>query len=214
MNSKQFFKCIILINNWFTIKILVFHHLPNVCILVSNWKSNLPKLQVLSKTHFVKNHVSATRFANCTKQQKFPYKKKEFCGNAICFLFLMVIVWSSVSHKFGAIIDYKPARYGRPMFFMFFYPAKSGILQSPSCVCLFVCLFVSRISHKLLVGFWWNLVSREVMIIGRPSSKLGVIRIEIRIWDPDNCFSWTTGRILDQDFNQIQDNSNLIIVIW
>ena len=73
-----------------------------------------------------------------------------------------------------------------------FYPAKSGILQSPSCVCL----FVSRISHKLLVGFWWNLVSREVMIIGRPSSKLGVIRIEIRIWDPDNCFSWTTGRIL------------------
>ena len=94
------------------------------------------------------------------------------------------------------------------------YPAKSGILQSPSCVCLFVCLFVSRISHKLLVGFWWNLVSREVMIIGRPSSKLGVIRIEIRIWDPDNCFSWTTGRILDQDFNQIQDNSNLIIVIW
>ena len=39
---------------------------------------------------------------------------------------------------------------------MRFYPAKSGILQSPSCVCLFVCLFVffvSRISHKLLVGF-------------------------------------------------------------
>ena len=63
-------------------------------------------------------------------------------------------------------------------------------------VCLFVCLFVSRISHKLLVGFWWNLVSREVMIIGRPSSKLGVIRIQIRIWDPNNCFSWTTGRIL------------------
>ena len=60
-------------------------------------------------------------------------------------------------------------------------------------VCLFVCLFVSRISHKLLVGFWWNLVSREVMIIGRPSSKLGVIRIEIRIWNLDNCFSWTTG---------------------
>ena len=23
-----------------------------------------------------------------------------------------------------------------------YYPAKSGILQSPSCVCLFVCLFV------------------------------------------------------------------------
>ena len=81
-------------------------------------------------------------------------------------------------------------------------------------VCLFVCLFVSRISQKRLVGFWWNLVSREVMIIGRTSSKLGVIRIEIRIWDPDNCFSWTTGRILEQDFNQIQDNSNLIIVIW
>ena len=60
----------------------------------------------------------------------------------------------------------------------------------------FVCLFVSKISRKLLVGFWWNLVSREVMIIGRPSSKLGVIRIEIPIWDPDNCFSWTTGRIL------------------
>ena len=34
------------------------------------------------------------------------------------------------------------------------------------------------------------------MIIGRPSSKLGLIRIEMRIWDPDNCFSWTTGRIL------------------
>ena len=34
------------------------------------------------------------------------------------------------------------------------------------------------------------------MIIGRPSSKLGVIRIEIRIWDPDNWFSWITGRIL------------------
>ena len=34
------------------------------------------------------------------------------------------------------------------------------------------------------------------MIIGRPSSKLGMIRIEIRIWDPDNCFSLTTGRIL------------------
>ena len=33
------------------------------------------------------------------------------------------------------------------------YPAKSGILQSPLCVCLFVCLFISRISHKLLVGF-------------------------------------------------------------
>ena len=75
---------------------------------------------------------------------------------------------------------------------MYNYPAKSGILQSPSCVSL----FVSRISHKLLVGFWWNLVSREVIIIGRPSSKLGVIWIEIRIWDPDNCFSWTTGRIL------------------
>ena len=42
-------------------------------------------------------------------------------------------------------------------------------------------LLFRRISHKLLVGFWWNLVSREVMIIGRPSSKLGVIRIEIRI---------------------------------
>ena len=103
---------------------------------------------------------------------------------------------------------------GQPGYNLHNYPAKSGILQSPSCVCLFVCLFVSRISHKLLVGFWWNLVSREVMIIGRPSSKLGVIRIEIRIWNPDNCFSWTTGRILDQDFNQIQDNSNLIIVIW
>ena len=82
------------------------------------------------------------------------------------------------------------------MFSNVYYPANSGILQSPSCVCLFVCLFISRISHKLLVGFWWNLVSREVMSIGRPSSKLGVIRIEIRIWDPDNCFSWTTGRIL------------------
>ena len=35
----------------------------------------------------------------------------------------------------------------------FNYPAKSGILQSPSCVCLFVCLFVSKISQKLLVGF-------------------------------------------------------------
>ena len=81
-------------------------------------------------------------------------------------------------------------------FIIVFYPAKSGILQSPSCVCLFVCLFVSKISHKLLVGFWWNLVSRELMIIGRPSSKLGMIRIEIRIWDPDNCFSWTTSRIL------------------
>ena len=34
-----------------------------------------------------------------------------------------------------------------------FYPAKSGILQSPSCVCLFVCLFVSRISQKRPVGF-------------------------------------------------------------
>ena len=67
-------------------------------------------------------------------------------------------------------------------------------------VCLFVCLFVSRISQKRLVGFWWNLVSREVMIIGRPSSKLSVIRIEIRIWDPDNCFSWTTGRILGSRF--------------
>ena len=44
-----------------------------------------------------------------------------------------------------------------------YYPAKSGILQSPSCVCLFACLFVSRISHKLLVGFWLNLVSREVI---------------------------------------------------
>ena len=77
-----------------------------------------------------------------------------------------------------------------------YYPAKNGILQSPSCVCLFVCLFVSRISHKLLVGFWWNVVSTEVMIRGWPSSKLGVILIEIRIWDPDNCFSWTTGRIL------------------
>ena len=63
-------------------------------------------------------------------------------------------------------------------------------------VCLFICLFVSRVSQKLLVGIWWNLVSREVMIIGRPSSNLGVIRIEIRIWDPDNCFSWTFGRIL------------------
>ena len=29
------------------------------------------------------------------------------------------------------------------------YPAKSGILQSPSCVCF----FVSKISHKQLVGF-------------------------------------------------------------
>ena len=77
-----------------------------------------------------------------------------------------------------------------------YYPAKSGILQSPLCVCL----FVSRIPHKLLVVFWWNLVSREVMIIGRPSSKLGVIRIEIRIWDPDNCFSWTTGRIYGSGF--------------
>ena len=76
------------------------------------------------------------------------------------------------------------------------YPAKSGILQSPSCVCF----FVSRISQKLLVGFWRNLVSREVMIIGRPSSTLGVIRIEIRIWDPDNCFSWTTGRIFGSGF--------------
>ena len=81
-------------------------------------------------------------------------------------------------------------------FFLVFYPAKSGILQSPSCVCLFVCLFFTRISQKRLVGFWWNLMNREVMIIGRPSSKLGVIRIEIRIWDPDNCFSWTTGRIM------------------
>ena len=63
-------------------------------------------------------------------------------------------------------------------------------------VCLFVCLVISDISHKLLVRFCWNLVSREVLIIGRQSSKLGVIRIEIRIWDPDNCFSWTTGRIL------------------
>ena len=100
-------------------------------------------------------------------------------------------------------VSHKPRiRTPTPGFHLYFYksqlhyPAKSGILQSPSCVCLFVCLFVSRICHKLLVGFRWNLVSREVMIIGRPSSNLGVIRIEIRIWDPDNCFPWTTGRIL------------------
>ena len=79
----------------------------------------------------------------------------------------------------------------------YIYPAKSGFLQSPSCVCLFVCLFVSKISHKLLVGFWWNLMSMEVMIIGTPSSRLGVIQIEIRIWDPDQCFSWTAGQILE-----------------
>ena len=81
-------------------------------------------------------------------------------------------------------------------------------------VYLFVCLFVSSISHKLLVAFWWKLVSREVMIIGRPSSKLGVIRIEIRIRDPDNCFWWNTGRLL-MKFGELSwdYNSNLIIVI-
>ena len=78
-----------------------------------------------------------------------------------------------------------------------FIPRKAGYCkQLRVFVCLFVCLFVSRISQKLLFGFWGNLVSREVLIIGRLSSKLGVIRIENRIWDPDNCFSWTTGRIL------------------
>ena len=80
---------------------------------------------------------------------------------------------------------------------LIFIPRKAGYCNHLRVsVCLFVCLFVSRISHKLLVGFRWNLVSREVMIIGRPSSNLGVIRIEIRIWDPDNCFPWTNGRIL------------------
>ena len=99
--------------------------------------------------------------------------------------------------------------------FAFIIPRKAGYCNHLRVsVCLFVCLFVSRISQKQLVGFWWNLVSREVMIIGRPSSKLDVIRIEIRIWDPNNCFSWSTGRILDQDFNQIEENSNLIILIW
>ena len=79
----------------------------------------------------------------------------------------------------------------------FIIPRKAGYCNHLRVsVCLFVCLFFSMISHKLLVGLWWNLVSREVTIIGRPSSKLGVIRIEIRIWDPDNCFSWTTGQIL------------------
>ena len=83
----------------------------------------------------------------------------------------------------------------------FNHPAKAGYCNHLRVsVCLFVCLFVSRISHKLLVGFWRNLVSREVMIIGRRSSKLGVIRIEIRIWDPDNCFPWTTGRIFGWGF--------------
>ena len=82
-----------------------------------------------------------------------------------------------------------------------FIPRKAGYCNHLRVsVCLFVCLFVSRISQKRLVGFWWNLVSREVMIIGRPSSKLGVIRIEIRIWDPDNCLSLTTGRIFGSGF--------------
>ena len=86
-------------------------------------------------------------------------------------------------------------------FHTIFIPRKAGYCNHLRVsVCLFVCLFVSRISHKLQVGFWRNLVSREVMIIGRRSSKLGVIRIEIRIWDPDNCFSWTTGRIFGSGF--------------
>ena len=85
--------------------------------------------------------------------------------------------------------------------FLIIIPRKAGYCNHLRVsVCLFVCLFVSRISKKRLVGFWWKLASREVMIIGRPSSKLGVIRIEIRIWDPDNCFSWTTGRIFGSRF--------------
>ena len=50
------------------------------------------------------------------------------------------------------------------------------------------------------------------MIIGSRSSKMGVILIEIRIWDPDNCFSWTTGRIL-MKFGELGYISNLILVI-
>ena len=33
--------------------------------------------------------------------------------------------------------------------FLFHYPAKSGILQSPSCVCLFVCLLAG-----FLINYW------------------------------------------------------------
>ena len=82
---------------------------------------------------------------------------------------------------------------------------------------LFVCLFVIRISQEVLVGFWWNLLSREVMIIERPSSNLAVIRIEIRIWDPDSCFTWTTGRILivgkySQSFSAVVVHSYIQII--
>ena len=91
---------------------------------------------------------------------KISVQKKEFCGNAICFLFLMVIVWSSVSHKFGAIIDYKPARYGRPMFFMFFY--YSFLWNIYGTLSFFKAFFETRAYSHLLPNISWLHVFLEL----------------------------------------------------
>ena len=58
-----------------------------------------------------------------------------------------------------------------------------------------------NVSHKIQVGFWWDLVSREGMIIGRTSSNLGVIRIQIRIGDPYPGIQINVSQILTPPFS-------------
>ncbi len=54
---------------------------------------------------------------------------------------------------------------------------------------------------------------KEVMIIGRPSSKLGVTGLKSESEIRKTVSLELLVGFLDQDFNQIQVNSNLIIVI-
>ena len=81
-----------------------------------------------------------------TKSLKKKFRKITSVG--------LLPLWE-IRNAFVVLLDEETTR---TLFFRYpelrdFYPAKSGILQSPSCVCLSVCLFVSRISQKRLGGF-------------------------------------------------------------
>jgi len=62
---------------------------------------------------------------------------------------------------------------------------------------MFVCLSVSKITHKRVHGYWWHIACRQVSGRGRTDQLLSPIRIIVRMPEPDyflryrmHCNTW------------------------
>ena len=115
------------------------------CLFASYWVAF--KLDQIKRRITVKSHAPTrwnqfqkewTRNVNSSKKKE-RFFKKSLTKNTELLKTWVVLQWSN-------------------------YPAKSGILQSPSCVCLFVCLFVCLLAG-FLINYWSDF--DEIWWVGR-----------------------------------------------